>query len=144
MNEDGAEKVYVTSVNRPAANAGVSVVVESGSTRIDPFYLGALDENTVQGYAGTPVDVNALTYDYLLPIGAAGSSFPRQQTFYVAVDSGRDRFNGRRLAGKYILRSWVNDVTPPTVKLLSTQVSAGRPTIIVRSLDSQSGVDPLR
>ncbi len=25
----------------------------------------AEDENTVQGYAGTPVDVNALTYDYL-------------------------------------------------------------------------------
>jgi hypothetical protein len=144
MNEDGSEKVYVTSVDKPAANAGVSVVQESGSVRIDPFYLGALDENTVQGYAGTPVGVNALTYDYLLPIGAAGSSFPRQQTFYVAVDSGHDRFNGRRLAGKYILRSWVNDVTPPTVKLLSTQVSAGRPTIIVRSLDSQSGVDPLQ
>ena len=57
--------------------------------QIDPFYLGALDENTVQGYAGTPVDVNGLTYDYLDPIGAAGASFPRQQTFYVSVDSGR-------------------------------------------------------
>ncbi len=30
MNEDGAEKVYVTSVNKPAANAGVSVVVGVG------------------------------------------------------------------------------------------------------------------
>ncbi len=38
----------------------------------------------------------------------------------------------------------MNDVTPPTVKLLTTQVAAGRPTIIVRSLDSQSGVDPLQ
>jgi len=143
MTEDGAEKVYVTTLNAPAANAGVSVVGRSPGVQIDPFYLGALDENTVQGFAGTPVDVNALTYDYLDPISAAGSSFPRQQTFYVSVDSGRDRFTGQRLAGPYTLRSWVNDVTPPTVKLLTTQVAAGRPTVVVRSLDTQSGVDPL-
>ena len=143
MFEDGAEKVYVTTLNGPAANAGVSVVGGIPGVQIDPFYLGALDENTVQGYAGTPVDVNGLTFDYLDPIGAAGSSFPRQQTFYVSVDSGVDRFTGQRLAGPYILRSWVNDVTPPTVKLLTTQVAAGRPTIVIRSLDSQSGVDPL-
>ncbi len=97
----------------------------------------------MQGFAGTPVDVNALTYDYLDPISSAGSSFPRQQTFYVAVDSGRDRFTGQRLAGPYVLRSWVNDVTPPSLKLLTTRVAAGRPTIVARSLDTQSGVDPL-
>jgi minor extracellular serine protease Vpr len=143
MTEDGAEKVYVTTLNAPAANAGVSVVGRVAGVQIDPFYLGALDENTVQGFAGTPVDVNALTYDYLDPISAAGSSFPRQQTFYVAVDSGRDRFTGKRLAGPYLLRSWVNDVTPPSLKLLTTRVAAGRPTIVARSLDTQSGVDPL-
>jgi len=143
MKEDGAEKVYVTSVNGPAANAGVSILKETGSVRIDPFYLGALDESSVQGFAGTPVDVNALTYDYLDPVGAAGASFPRQQTFYVAVDSGRDRFDNKRLAGTYVLRSWVNDVTPPTAKLLSVEVATGRPAIVVRSTDSQSGVDPL-
>ena len=143
MTEDGAEKVYVTTLNAPAANAGVSVVGRVPGVQIDPFYLGALDENTVQGYAGTPVDVNGLTYDYLDPISAAGSSFPRQQTFYVAVDSGRDRFTGQRLAGPYVLRSWVNDVTPPTLKLLTTRVASGRPTIVARSLDAQSGVDPL-
>ena len=143
MTEDGAEKVYVTTLNAPAANAGVSVVGRVPGVQIDPFYLGALDENTVQGFAGTPVDVNALTYDYLDPISSAGSSFPRQQTFYVAVDSGRDRFTGQRLAGPYVLRSWVNDVTPPSLKLLTTRVAAGRPTIVARSLDTQSGVDPL-
>ncbi|HVM58466.1 MAG TPA: S8 family serine peptidase [Gaiellaceae bacterium] len=143
MEENGDEKVYVTQVNVPAANAGVSAVPLSVGTRLDTFYLGALDENTVQGFAGTPINVNALMYDYLDPVGAAGSSFPRQQTFYAVVDSGRGRFNGESLAGRYLLRSWVNDVTPPTLKLLSTQVSAGRPTIVLRSTDSQSGVDPL-
>ena len=41
-----------------------------------------------------------------------------------------------------MLRSWVNDVTPPSFQLLTTRVSAGRPTLVFRTLDSQSGVDP--
>jgi minor extracellular serine protease Vpr len=143
MVEDGAEVLYRTLVNEPAANAGVSIASASAGARIDPFYLGARDEWSVQGLAGTPVDVNELTYDYLDPISAAGASFPRDQTFYVSVDSGRERFSGRREAGRYVLRSWVNDVTPPTVRLLTVRVSAGRPTLAVRALDSQSGVDPL-
>ncbi len=142
MQENGAERVYVTSLDRPAVNIGVSIVDVTPGARIDPFYLGAQDETTVQGFAGTPVDVNGLTYDYLAPVGAAGASFPRQGRFYVAVDSGRDPFTGRSLAGRYTLRSWVNDVTPPSASLLTTRVSAGRPTLVFRTNDTQSGVDP--
>jgi minor extracellular serine protease Vpr len=142
MIEDGAETLYETLIDRPAVNAGVSIVSETPGARIDPFYLGAADESTVQGFAGTPVDVNALTSGYLLPVGAAGASFPRQQRFFVAVDSGRDRFTSHRLAGHYVLRSWVDDVTPPTIQLLTTRVAAGRPTLVLRVRDTQSGVDP--
>ncbi|HVP74870.1 MAG TPA: S8 family serine peptidase [Gaiellaceae bacterium] len=142
MRDDGDETVYETSINQPAANAGVSVIDESSGALIEPWYLGAKDENTVQGFAGTPVDANPLTYDYLVSIGVAGVSFPRQQTFYVSVDSGRARFTGASQAGHYVLRSWVNDVTPPTVRLLTTRVAAGRPTIVLQTFDSQSGVDP--
>jgi subtilisin family serine protease len=143
MDEDGAETVYVTTITRRAANAGVSVVQQQPQSRADPFYLGAKDENTVQGSPGTPVDVNSLTHDYLSPVSAAGTSFPDRQQYFVVVDSGRERFTGRSLRGWYVLRSWVNDVTPPTVKLLTTRVSAGRPTLVVRTTDAQSGVDPL-
>jgi hypothetical protein len=89
----------------------------------------------VQGFAGTPVDVNELTYDYLEAIGAAGVSFPAAGTYYVAVDAPRP-------AGRYVLRSWVNDVSPPTLRLLTTRVWAGRPTVVFSSTDAQSGVDP--
>ncbi len=140
MNETGAEKVYYLDLKQPVANAGVSVLLQSGFA--DPFFLGSLDESSVQGYAGTPVDVNSLTYDYGLPVSTAGVAFPRVQRFYVAVDSERDPFTGQDLAGTYILRSWTNDVTPPTLKVLTTRVSTGRPTIAVRTFDSQSGVDP--
>jgi subtilisin family serine protease len=142
MREDGAEKLYVTSLDRPAVNIGVSILDRATGVRVDPFYLGAKDESTMQGFAGTPVDVNALTYNYLAPVGAAGASFPRQGRYYVAVDSPRDQFTGASLAGQYVLRSWVNDVSPPSLQLLTTRVSAGRPTLVFRSLDTQSGVDP--
>jgi minor extracellular serine protease Vpr len=143
MIEDGAERLYQTFVDRPAVNAGVSVLLEPSGAQIDPFYLGAQDESTVQGFAGTPVNVNALTPGYLLPVGAAGAAFPRQQSFFIAVDSGRDRFTGRSYAGSYMLRSWVDDVTPPSVRLLTTRLAAGRPALVLRVSDSQSGVDPM-
>ena len=56
--------------------------------------LGSPDENDVQGYAGTPVNVNNLTLDFPLDIGAAATVFPRTKAYYVAVDSGRDQFTG--------------------------------------------------
>jgi hypothetical protein len=142
MVEDGAEKVYVMNVDRPAVNIGVSILDTSTGAEIDPFFLGAKDETSVQGFAGTPVNVNSLTFDYLSPVGAAGASSPRQGRYYVAVDSRRGEFDEAPHPGRYVLRSWVNDVRPPTLKLLSTRVSAGRPTLVFRALDTQSGVDP--
>ncbi|HET8528761.1 MAG TPA: S8 family serine peptidase [Gaiellaceae bacterium] len=142
MVEDGAEQVYELRLPAKAVNAGVSVLDTGRGARIDPWFLGRKDESTVQGYAGTPVDVNELTYDYQEAVGAAGASFPAAGTYYVAVDSGRAQFTNRRLAGRYVLRSWVNDVTPPTLRLLTTRVAAGRPTLVFRTTDAQSGVDP--
>jgi minor extracellular serine protease Vpr len=143
MHEDGAETLYVLRVNDAVANAGVSIVEEPPGVQIDPWFLGSPDENDVQGQAGTPIDVNSLTADFKLDVGAAGAAFPRQQAFYVAVDSGRDQFTGKLLAGRYTLRSWIDDVTPPRVRLLTTRVAAGRPTIVARVTDAGSGVDPL-
>jgi hypothetical protein len=60
----------------------------------------------------------------------------------VAVDSGRDDSTGRSLAGSYTLRSWIDDVKPPRVTLLTRRVATGRPTIAVRITDDKSGVDP--
>ena len=142
MVEDGAEVVYRTTLPPGAVNAGAVAVDESTGARVDPWYLGGLDENDVQGFAGTPVDVNDLTFDYHQDVGAAGVAFPAPGTYYVVVDSGRDRFSGRRLAGRYVLRAWVNDVTAPTLRLLTTRVTAGRPTLVFRTTDDQSGVDP--
>jgi hypothetical protein len=130
-------------VNQPIVNFGVSVLAASPGSLIDPFVLGSKDENDVQGYAGIPTDVNALTFDANVDVGAAGVQFPRLQRFYVAVDSRADPFTNRPQKGKYVLNAWVNDLTGPTVRVLTTRITAGRPLIVAEVADAQSGVDPL-
>ena len=121
MQEDGAERVFEFRLRKRVMNFGVSVVTQSRGSLIDPFVLGAKDENTVQGYVGTPTNINGLTSGYLLPIGAAGAQFAMPGRYYVSVDSGRNEFTGQRLAGTWRLRSWVNDLRRPTIRLLTTR-----------------------
>ena len=143
MDETGSETLYVTSIDTPVANLGVAVEAAQADSLVDPWFLGSPNERDVQGYAGTPVNANQLMFDYKVDIGAAGASFPKVQRFWVAVDSSSDPFTHRPLPGAYVLRSWVNDVTPPKIRLLTRRVTAGRPTIIARVTDNGAGVDPL-
>ena len=142
MNETGTETLYVTSINQPVANIGVAIEAASAGSRVDPWFLGSPNERAVQGYAGTPVNVNELMSDFGVDVAAAGASFPKVQRFYVSVDSGSDKFTHRSLPGSYLLRSWVNDVRPPRIRLLTKRVAAGRPTIVARVTDKGAGVDP--
>jgi len=143
MEETGAETLYVTSIDKPVANLGVAVESATAGSLVHPWFLGSPNEWDVQGYAGTPTNVNDLMFDAHVDIGAAGAGFPKVQRFYVSVDSGADAFTHRPLPGGYILRSWVNDVRPPKVTLLTKRVSSGRPTIVARVTDAGAGVDPL-
>ena len=142
MREDGAEKVFFTDVNTTAANVGVAVWAQSAGSLIDPYFLDSLDENDVTGYAGTPVNINPLMFDYRIDVGAAGMQFPLKKRYWVAVDSLRDRFTGKAQNGAFLLRYWINDVRPPAIQLLTTRVAAGRPLMAARVLDAGSGVDP--
>ena len=155
VNDDGKEKIYSLDITRQAVNAGVVVVrpapklnasitaLLSSNQPIHPWFMGSLDENDVLGYAGIPVNVNGSLPDFLYSIGTAGGVFLPPGRYYVSVDSGRDLFNGRPLAGRYTLRSWVNDVRPPTVRIITRTLSSGRPTIVAKITDAKSGVDPL-
>jgi minor extracellular serine protease Vpr len=143
MNESGAETTYTTTVNQPVANLGVAIESATAGSLVDPWFLGSPNERDVQGYAGTPVNVNELMPDFGIDLGTAGASFPKVQRFYVTVDSASDRFTGRPLPGRYVLRSWVNDVRPPKIRLVTRRVAQGRPTIVARVTDAGAGVDPL-
>jgi minor extracellular serine protease Vpr len=154
LNDDGKEKIYSLQITKQAVNAGVVVVrpapklgvsitaLLSSNQPIHPWFLGSLDENDLLGYAGIPINVNGQLPDFLYNIGASGGVFLPPGRYYVAVDSGRDLFTGRPLAGRYVLRSWVNDVRPPRVKVITRTLSSGRPTLVAKITDAKSGVDP--
>jgi subtilisin family serine protease len=147
MNDSGAEDLYTTLVEEPLVNFGAAVWEQSPNARVHPWLLGSADENDVWGQGGMPVNVNNYTSGFKLDVGAAGTTFARPKQYWVAVDSGRDEFSGRSLAGSYRLHSWRNDVKPPVVRLISTRVTAGRPLVIARVVDAAargavSGVDP--
>jgi subtilisin family serine protease len=141
--QPGAEKLYTIQLGVPVVNFGVSVLAQSADSEIDPFVLGSKDENDVQGYAGLPVNVNGLMFDYRADIESAGASYPLAKRYYIAVDSGSGAFTRQSLPGRYVLRAWVDDLRPPSVKLVTTRISAGRPTVVALAKDSQSGLDPL-
>jgi minor extracellular serine protease Vpr len=143
MNESGAEHLYSTLLSVPAINFGVSVYAQSANSIIDPWVLGSRDENDVEGIAGTPVNANSLMYDYRADVEAAAVVFPLTKRYYVSVDSGSDPFTGQGYPGQYILRSWIDDLSPPSLRLVTTRIAAGRPMLVAIANDSQSGVDAL-
>jgi subtilisin family serine protease len=147
MVQDGAEDLYTYLLDEPAVNFGAAVWASSAGARIDPWILGSPDENDVQGQTATPVNVNNYTFGYQFDIGAAGLTFPRPKRYWISVDSGRDEFTGQPLHGEYVLKSWLNDVYPPVVRLVTTRMTAGRPLVIAQVIDfpargADSGVDP--
>jgi minor extracellular serine protease Vpr len=143
FNEDGAEKVYTFRVSEHVANAGAAVVASEPNTLIEPWFLGSLNEDDVQGYPGTPLNVNGLTFEYQFDNGAAAVDFPHEGRYFVAVDSRADPYTNAPLRGQYILHSWQNDVRPPRFKLLTKVVTPGRPLIAAIAQDRGAGIDPL-
>ncbi len=143
MEETGTETLYTTTVDKPVVNLGVAIEAASAGSLVEPWFLGSADEHDVQGYSGTPVNVNNLMFDFMVDLGTAGVSFPKVQRLYVSVDSRSDEFSHRPQPGSYALRSWVNDVTPPRITLLTRRVAEGRPTLAARVIDGDAGVDPL-
>ncbi len=143
MHEDGAEHVYTVHVNGHAANVGAAVVASGLGALVEPWFLGSLNEDDVQGYPGTPLNVNGLTFEYEFDNGATGVAFPPEGRYFVAVDSRADPFTDEPLRGPYLLHFWRNDVTPPKLHFLTGRVTAGRPVLAAIVTDRGSGVDPL-
>ncbi|HSC51517.1 MAG TPA: S8 family serine peptidase [Gaiellaceae bacterium] len=143
FDENGAEHVYTVRVSEHAANAGVAVVASSPNALVEPWFLGSLNENDVQGYPGTPVNVNGLTFEYQFDNQAAAVDFPHEGRYFVSVDSRADPYTDAPLRGQYVLHAWQNDVTPPRFRFLTKVVSPGRPLLAAIATDRGAGVDPL-
>jgi hypothetical protein len=122
----GPERVYRVHIPGSAANAGVAVV----SGNAFPHVVFAGSEDSLAGYTALPLDLNPYRKSYGATRKVSGVVLPAAGTYDIVFDT---LFKG----GPFTFRYWVNDVTPPKLRVLSR-----RGGIAVSATDSGSGVDP--
>jgi subtilisin family serine protease len=124
----GPERAFRFAVTGHQANAGV--VVTSG--RVTPHLTFDGAEDHLAGYTGLPLDLNPYRKTYGESVRAAAVVLPAAGTYDAVFDT-----RSSADAGPFTFRYWVNDVTPPRLRLVPS-----RGSIVVRATDAGSGVDP--
>jgi subtilisin family serine protease len=139
----GPEQVFRVRMTRPVANFGVVLVSSTAPARFrpSPRVVAAGDENRLTGNAGLPLVINP----YLDSFGAgrpvAGAIRPAPGSYDVVFETPAAVTPGAAGPGPYTFRYWVNDVTPPTIRLAVRTVKAGA-RLRFTVTDAGSGVDP--
>jgi hypothetical protein len=128
----GPERVYRVTVSRSVANLGV--VVLSGA-RVSPRVVVAGDENRLVGVPGLPLVINPYIDAYGEARPVAGAIRPGRGGYDVVFDTPAGP------AAAFTFRFWIDDVTPPTVRLLSPTARRGG-TLTLAVADGGAGVDP--
>jgi subtilisin family serine protease len=131
----GPEQVFRLTLRRQVANFGVVVVGRAAGVHVSPRLVAGDDENRVVGYTGMPVSLNPYQGLYLAePVVGAVLPDPGVYDFVFDTPTGKK-------PGAFSFRLWVNDNTPPSIRLLDRTTVVGKP-IRFAVRDSGSGVDP--
>ena len=131
----GPEQVFRFILRRRVANFGITIVHHAPGTRVSPRLVAGDDENRVVGYTGIPAAINPYQGFYHAE-PAVGAVLPDPGTYEFVFDTP----TGAK-PGAFTFRFWINDTSPPSVRLLDHTGTIGRP-IRVAVHDSGSGVDP--
>jgi subtilisin family serine protease len=132
----GPERVFQFRIARRVANAGVVITQLGPGSGVEPRIVAGLDENRLTGYAGLPVNHNPYLDEFRNSVPAAAVLSPARGEYAVVFDSA-----GRAGAGRFTFRYWVDDVSPPTLRLRTKSVARGRP-LVVSAIDRGAGVYP--
>jgi hypothetical protein len=124
----GPERAYRVHISGRPANFGVAVT--SGGAV--PHVVVGADEDHLVGYTGLPLDLNPYRTQYGSARRIAGAVLPTPGTYEIVFDS-----LSAADAGPFTFRYWVNDTTPPTLRLRSAKGG-----IAVTATDAGAGVDP--
>jgi hypothetical protein len=129
----GPEQVFAVHLSRPAANFGVRVLSQARNVKVTPRVVRDDDENRLTGYPGLPGDLNPYRESLGDNVPIVGAILPGKGNYDIVFDSV-----GRVNAGKFTFRFWLDDTTPPAVKLRGYSGGAVRFAVS----DKGSGVDP--
>jgi hypothetical protein len=130
----GPERVFHIHLTKRVANFGVVITRRGRGSRVEPRVVSGLDENRLTGYAALPINYNPYSDQFRQGVLAAGALSPSPGDYAVVFDSGL-----RTGAGSFVFRYWVNDVTPPSLRLKTPNVANGQP-VRVQATDAGSGV----
>ena len=131
LNLSGPEQVFRFVLRKNVANVGVAVVSHATGVAVQPRLVAAGDENRLQGFSALPVDINPYRgYGRVVP--AVAAVLPKPGAYDVVFDTPA----GAK-PGAFTFRFWVDDSTPPRVRLLPSRKHAIRLAVS----DTGSGVD---
>jgi subtilisin family serine protease len=136
----GPETVYRVRLRRPVANFGVVITRRPRGSRVEPRIVAGLDENRITGYAGLPFSSNPYVggpFGFRSPQPVVAALSPAPGEYAVVFDSAQ-----RAGAGGFTFRYWVNDVTPPRLRLRTRAVARAADAVLVSATDAGSGVHP--
>ena len=125
---DGPERAFRVVVKQAPANIGVVVL----SGRVTPHVTFDGSEDSLAGYTALPLDLNPYRTSYGQAIPVAGVVLPKAGTYDLVFDT-----RSAADAGPFSFRYWVNDVTPPRLR-----VTVAKRIVTVHATDAGSGVDP--
>jgi subtilisin family serine protease len=130
---NGPEQVFRVRIRRAVENFGVAIIGRAG---VQPRVVVGQDENHQAGSPALPLRVNPYLPTFLDRAPIAGVIRPAPGTYHIVFDSPT-----RGGAGRFRFRFWIDDRTPPRVRLLTPSVRA-RGTLVASAVDRGSGVDP--
>jgi hypothetical protein len=132
----GPEQVFRFTLRRRVANFGVVVTGHTAEAHVSPRLVAGDDENRVVGYTGIPANLNPYQ-DFGRSEPVVGAVLPDPGVYDFVFDTPTGK-----TPGAFSFRFWVNDTTPPSIRLLNRTAVVGR-SIRFAVSDSGSGVDPL-
>jgi len=134
-NLSGPEQVFRYDVKTPLANFGAVIIQHGVGVRVSPRIVRDDDENRLVGYTGLPAMINPYV-GLPRPTPVVAAILPVTGEYEIVFDTPA---GGR--PGPFTFRFWVNDTTPPAIRLLTRTVRRGA-GLRVAVTDTQSGVDP--
>ena len=131
----GPEQVFRFVLTKRVANFGVVVLSRANGVAVSPRIVKAGDENRLVGNTGIPATQNPYV-GVPVPTPVVGAVLPVAGAYDIVFDTP----TGAK-PGAFTFCFWINDTTPPTLKLLTPAVRAGTP-IRFSAADAGSCVDP--
>ena len=132
LDLSGPEQVFRFVLKRPVLNFGAAVLSHANGVSVAPRLVVAGDENRLVGFSALPVDINPYR-DYGRVVASVGAILPKPGAYDFVFDTPA---GGK--PGAFRFRFWVNDVTPPRVRVLRAPAHVIRLGIT----DAGAGVDP--